>query len=612
MTRTPAILALLALVSSPVVFGAETPRYLDQWPQWRGPLGTGVAPHADPPVHWGETENVLWKVELPGRGHASPIVWGDKVFVLTAVELEPSAAEEAAPPGPEATGRFRPRGIHTDAEHRFVVMALDREDGSVVWERTARTAVPHEGTHATATWASASAVTDGEVVIASFGSNGIYAYDLEGRKLWERDLGDQQTRNAFGEGSSPALYESSVVVNWDHEGDSFIEVLDRDTGATRWRRDRDEPTSWSTPIVIEVEGRPQVVVNATNRVRAYDLETGDVIWHVGGMTTNAIPTPTYANGMLYVMSGFRGNALLVIRPTGARGNLDGSEHVVWSHGRDTSYAPSGLLYGDTFYFLKRNNAILSNLDARTGRVLFGPVRLEGIDGEAGVYASPVGAADRVYVAGQNGVTLVLARGPNLDVLATNRLDEAFDASPALAGEDLFLRGRKHLYCIREPKELKPESPGLEAHREVSHGRMPAEISAARGTISDLAWMAGCWVGAGGEECWLGPLGGTMMGVNRGPERAGRPPAFEFLRVVERDNGLVYLASPGGRYPPTAFPATQISESKVVFANPNHDFPQRITYWLEDGPTLRARVEAFQDGEWGGFEQTWKPGTWRPE
>lgn len=589
MSRYPSVcvLILLALGANALDAGAaESARYEHQWPQWRGPLATGVAPHGDPPVTWSETAGVRWKVELPGRGHASPIVWDGRVYVLTAIEVEAKPSEA---PVPGATDS-RPRGIEPASPVRFVVLALDQETGEVIWERTASTAVPHEGTHRTATWASASAVTDGEILIASFGSNGLYAYDLDGELLWQRDLGDQQTRNAFGEGSSPVLHGSSVIVNWDHEGESFIVSLDGETGKTRWRRERDEPTSWSTPLVLDVDGRAQVVVNATNRVRAYDLETGEVVWHVGGMTTNAIPSPGLSDGLLYVMSGFRGSKLLAIRVAGARGDLDASEHVVWSHERDTSYTPSGLIYGDTYYFLKGNNAILTNLDARTGAVLFGPERLEGIDGAAGVYASPVGASDRVYIAGQNGVTLVLARGPKLEILAANQLDDAFDASPAIVGRDLFLRGRKYLYCLREAS---------------GHSAEAAQM--ATGEIKALAWLAGCWQGDSGEECWLAPLGGTMLGVNRGPEREGDQPAFEFLRIVERDGGLAYLASPSGRFPPVAFPAIEMGESRIVFANPEHDFPQRITYWLGDGDTLRARVEAQKEGEWQGFDLVWSRG-----
>ncbi len=465
-----ALLVSLLIAGAAAAPGAPAVNPLSQWPQWRGPIGTGVAPDGDPPLTWSETENLRWKVTIPGRGHASPIVWGDQVFVLTAVEVDPDAAPDAAEDS--ATTDDRPRGTQAEGPVQFVVMALDRGSGKMVWQRIARTAVPHEGTHQTATWASASAATDGEVLVASFGSNGIYAYDLEGELLWERDLGDQATRNAFGEGSSPVIHGSKVIVNWDHEGDSFVVALDRDSGEPLWRRERDEPTSWSTPLVVEAGGRAQVITSASNRVRAYDLETGEVVWHVGGMTLNVIPTPSFADGLIYLMSGFRGNSLLAVRLDGAAGDLDGTEHVVWTHDRDTSYTPSGLVYEGTYYFVKRNNGILSALDARTGEVLFGPERLEAIDGDGGIYASLVGAAGRVYITGQNGTTLVLRRGPELDIVATNRLDDGFDASPAIAGSQLFLRGREHLYCF-EAEDRPSQAPSDLDEPTSAHSRESA-------------------------------------------------------------------------------------------------------------------------------------------
>lgn len=442
------------------------------WPQWRGPEGNGVAPHGEPPLTWSESSNVRFKVEIPGRGHASPVVWGDRIFLLTAVEVgepapaapptaaapvppaasAPAAALTPAPPPPaspaaEAQQRSGPpRSVAPDRELRFVVLALDRATGKVVWERTARQAKPHEGTHPDGTWASASAVTDGERVWASFGSQGIYCYDWDGKLLWERDLGDMQTRNGFGEGATPALHGDTLVVAWDHEGPGFLVALDSRTGAERWRVARDERTGWSTPRVVEVEGKPQVVVNATGKVRAHDLATGALVWETGGMTSNAIPSPVAGDGMLFVTSGFRGNALKAIRLAGARGDLSGTPAEAWSYDRDTPYVPSPLLYGGTLYFLKSNQAILTALDAATGKPVFGPERLPEVDG---VYASPVAAAGRVYVPGRNGATAVLAHGPKLEVLAVNKLDDSFDASPAIVGKELYLRGRRYLYALAE-------------------------------------------------------------------------------------------------------------------------------------------------------------------
>ena len=410
------------------------------WPQWRGPLGTGAAPAADPPTRWGESENLRWKVSIPGRGHASPVVWGDRIYLTTAVPAEQAAVAEPPAPGQ------RRRGIAVSGPVRFVVMALDRATGKTVWERTARTETPHEGTHTDGTWASASAVTDGARVFAHFGSRGLYAYGADGEKMWQKDLGDMATRNGFGEGASPALFGEILVVNWDHEGASFIVALDAGSGRELWRRQRDEVTSWSTPLVVADGERPQVVINATGRTRGYDLESGETVWEAAGMTTNTIPSPVYADGLVFVTSGFRGNALQAIRLAAARGDLADSEAIAWSYDRDTPYVPSPLLHAGILYVLKSNSGILTAFDAATGKVHYGPERLPGIDG---AYASPVAAGDRIYIPGRDGTTVVLAAGPEFEVIAENRLDDGFDASPALAGNDLLLRGRGSLYCLSE-------------------------------------------------------------------------------------------------------------------------------------------------------------------
>jgi outer membrane protein assembly factor BamB len=418
------------------------------WPQWRGPEGTGVAPAADPPVRWSETENVRWKVPIPGRGHAAPIVWGERVYLLTAVPVEGARPPEPPADADERTRERWMRAVHP-VEQRFVVMALNRRDGSVAWERTAVEAVPHEGTHRDGTWASASPVTDGAAVYAQFGSQGLFAYSLDGELLWQRDLGDMSTRNGFGEGASPAVHGDKLIVNWDHEGDSFIVALDKKTGKTVWQKSRDEITSWSTPLVVEAGERPQVVVAATGKSRAYDLATGEVVWEAAGMTVNVVPTPVYGHGMVYLTSGFRGSALQAVRVAEAKGEVTAGEAVAWTHDRDTPYVPSPLLYGDQLYFLKVNSGILSCLDAKTGKIHFNEQRLEGV---RNVYASPVGADGRVYLVGREGTTVVLEHGPEYKVLAQNTLDEGFDSSPAVAGEELYLRGSQHLYCLAEGKK----------------------------------------------------------------------------------------------------------------------------------------------------------------
>lgn len=289
-------------------------------------------------------------------------------------------------------------------------------------------------------------MTDGEYVFAYCGSRGLYAYDLAGNLKWEKDLGNMQTRSGFGEGSSPALYGDTLVVQWDHEGEDFIVAMDKRTGREIWRRTRDEPTTWSTPLVVEHGGRALVVANGSPRVRAYDLATGEPVWECSGMTQNVIPTPVTDGERVYALSGFRGAALLAIRLGFQEDLTEVPDAIAWRHARNTPYVPSPLLSDRRLYFYSGNTAILSVFDTVTGRPVIEAERLNGL---SGVYASPLGAAGRVYLVGRDGNTLVLRHGDTLEVLATNRLDDRFDASPAAVGNMLFLRGHRHLYCLAE-------------------------------------------------------------------------------------------------------------------------------------------------------------------
>jgi outer membrane protein assembly factor BamB len=381
--------AVVWLAAEPAVRGASQPTGAERyWPQWRGPLGTGEAPHARPPVEWSEGKNVAWKVALPGQGKSTPVIWGDVLYVTTAVEASAQTGSKAA------AGSLD-----------FVLLALGRADGKVRWQRTLRTEPPHEGTHKDGSFAGGSALTDGERVYAYFGSRGLYALTLDGQPLWQKDLGRMQTRNAFGEGSSPAVHDGSLVVTWDHEGGDFVVAFDAKSGREKWRRERDEPTTWATPHVVVHDGRAQAVVGGTNRLLSYDLATGATVWEAPGLTLNVIPSPVSANGVVYAMSGFRGNALRAIRLAEARGTLAGPPGLAWTYDRDTPYVPSPLLYRDGLYFLKSNSGILTCLDARGGAAHY------------------------------------------TERLDTNRLDDGFDASPALVDGELYLRGARHLYRI---------------------------------------------------------------------------------------------------------------------------------------------------------------------
>ena len=252
--------ALLALGA-----GAESVDPDHQWPRWRGPLDSGLAPHASPPLTWSDDHNVRFKIRVRGNGNSSPIVWGDLVFLTTAI---PSGDADSEPPAGEAElpEWRRNMGTSNDQDMQFTLLALDRKTGMPAWHSSERTSRPHEGTHRDGTWAAASPVTDGEQVCAHYGSNGTACYSMDGKLLWHKDLGDMETRNAFGEGASPALHGNSLVINWDHEGPSFIVALDKRSGEEQWRVARDEPTSWSTPIVVEQDGKSLVIVSATDKI----------------------------------------------------------------------------------------------------------------------------------------------------------------------------------------------------------------------------------------------------------------------------------------------------------------------------------------------------------
>jgi outer membrane protein assembly factor BamB len=426
------------------------------WPEWRGPLATGEGPKANPPLEWSEDKNVRWKIELPGEGKSTPVIWGDTVYVTTAIPAvkAPPAPAAAPPAAPEAGaapagapgGAARPGRppVRTpDTPMQFTVLAYGRADGKLRWQRKLNELLPHEGTHQDGSFAGGSIITDGKSLYAYFGSRGLYALDLKGKVLWEKQLGTMNTRNGFGEGSSPALHGDTLVVTWDHEGADFIVALDAKTGKERWRAERDEPTSWATPLIVVHDKKPQVVVSATNRVKSYDLATGKVLWEATGMTANAIPSPVSSDGVVYLISGFRGSALLAVRLADAKGDITGKPAIVWSYDKDTPYVPSPLLYQDALYFLKVNSGVLTRIDTKTGK----PSYTERLEKVSNVYASPVAAAGRVYVTGRDGVTAVVDAGPGLKVLATNSVADAVDASPALVDGEIYLRGLKYLYRI---------------------------------------------------------------------------------------------------------------------------------------------------------------------
>lgn len=396
------------------------------WPNWRGPNDDGVVTDGNPPVEWSESKNVRWKVTIPGTGHATPIAWGDRIYVQTAEPVEQGSAKL-----------------------RFIVLAIDRHSGKTVWRKTLRTTVPAETRHhRTASFASTSGVTDGEHLYAYFGSQGLYCLDFDGNVKWEKDLGDMRTRNSFGEGSAPSIHGSTLVVNWDHEGDSFIVALDKRTGKERWRKDRNEVTTWVTPLIVEHGGAAQVIIPASRRTRSYDLETGKVVWELAGLGTNVIPMPFHEDGVVYVSSGHRSPAMQAVRLDGAKGDITGTDAVLWSITQNTPYVSTPVLHDGRIYQMKNRNAILTCYDAADGRLVYGPERLEGM---GHVYASLLSVKDRIYISDLDGRTLVIRAGDKFDPIATNELDDGFAASPVVIGDTLYMRGYRHLYAIAAEK-----------------------------------------------------------------------------------------------------------------------------------------------------------------
>ncbi|MEM1442537.1 MAG: PQQ-binding-like beta-propeller repeat protein, partial [Verrucomicrobiota bacterium] len=402
---------------------------------------------------WSESSNIQWKAEIPGRGSGSPVIWGNRVFVVSAVSGG-SASGETTPPTPErggkgkkgGKGKGKGGGSGSSGPLSFQLFSFDRESGNLVWKQTAVTATPHEGTHQTNGYASASPFTDGERVYAHFGSQGLFCYDFEGNLIWSKtDFPPMTTRSGFGEGSSPTLVGDKILVPWDHEGPSALYALNKLTGETLWKVDRDEPTCWATPLVVEGGGTTQVVMNGQNYARSYDLETGEELWRCSGQTQRPVASPVTAGDLVFVGSGFRGSFLGAFELDG-RGDIQGSDSVAWTTPDDTPDIASLLLSDGRLYFHKGKTGILSCLEASTGKVLFGPERIPGI---SSTYASPVAAGGHVYLTDRGGTITVIKDGPGLEVVATNSLGEGVDATPAPVGSQLFVRGERHLFCIAE-------------------------------------------------------------------------------------------------------------------------------------------------------------------
>jgi outer membrane protein assembly factor BamB len=383
----------------------------EEWSGWRGPRGDGTSHETGIPIRWSPTENLRWKVPIPGTGHSSPVVWGDRVFLTTCLE----------------------------GEQKRDLLCLDRRTGKSLWQRTVLTA-PLERKHSLNSFASSTPATDGQHVWVSFLAAPdvqVACYDMDGNRVWMRSPGKFYSVHGFC--SPPILYRDLLILNGDHDGNGYLAALDKSTGETRWRIDRPNHTrSYCPPLLIDVAGRLQLVFSGSKCVAAYDPDTGQQIWIIDGPTEQFVASLVYLDGILFLTSGFPEHHILAIRPDG-HGNVTKS-HILWRHVRGAGYVPSPIAY-DRYFFNVHDDGLAGCWEHRTGR----PLWFERLGHHHS--ASPVEAEGRLYFVDDDGVTYVLKAGPKFEVLYRNELGEPVRASPAIAHGNLFIRTLTHLYCI---------------------------------------------------------------------------------------------------------------------------------------------------------------------
>jgi outer membrane protein assembly factor BamB len=441
-------LALAACFAAALVFAdssAARSAADTNWPQWRGPDGAGVSPEKNLPEEWSETKNVRWKTPIPGKGHSSPIVWGKRVFLTTAVEGPVVPGAKAVTHKIEGQDWKHPDSVGADRKHTFKVLALDRDTGRILWEQTAWEGTPYDDRHRKSSYAASTPATDGQRVFAFFGAEGLYAFDAASGKLqWKADLGKLGTVG-MGTGTSPVLYDKLVIIQADEEEgkNSFIAALDKKTGKEVWRTPRKVQVSWATPLLVNTGKRTELVTSGTESVVAYDPATGKELWRSKGVESNAIPSPvaTTSHDMVIVSAGFPAKIAYAIR-LGASGELKETD-IAWKYAKGTAYVPSPILYGDYLYLIT-DKGVMTCLDAKTGEVKYEGGR---VPVPATFTASPVAFDGKILLTSEDGDTFFIKAGPRHEVLRTNSLGEPVYASPALASGNIFIRGEKHLYAI---------------------------------------------------------------------------------------------------------------------------------------------------------------------
>ena len=430
-------LALLA------IFSLTTAGAAANWPQWRGPDGSGISNEKNLPESWSPTMNIKWKAAIPGRGHSSPIVWGNRVFVTTAVEGDVVPGAKAVKHMNDGKEFLHPDSIGADRKHQFKVIALNRESGKIAWEAVAWEGTPYDNRHRKSSYAASTPATDGKMVYAFFGTEGLYAYDFNGKPAWKAQLGNLGTVG-MGTGTSPILYDNLVIIQCDEENGeaSFIVGLDKKTGKEVWRTPRKVQVSWSTPLLVKTSTRSELITSGTETVISYDPATGKELWRHKGVESNAIPSPVANSDMVFLVAGFPAKVAMAIK-LGGSGDLTGSPNVPWKYAKGTAYVPSPIVYGDYLY-LTTDRGILTCIDAKTGEVKYEGGR---IPIPATFTASPVAFEGKILMTSEDGDTFMVKAGPKHEVLGTNSIGEPVYASPAIADGRIFIRGEKNLYCI---------------------------------------------------------------------------------------------------------------------------------------------------------------------
>jgi outer membrane protein assembly factor BamB len=425
--------------------------FSQNWPQFRGPNASGVAEGGKPPIAFNgvKGENIRWKTPIPGVAVSSPIVWGEFVFVTTAISSDPQATLRHG-----LYGDVEP--INDSSKHSWKIYCLNKKDGGVIWERTAHEGVPKTKRHPKSSQASCTPVTNGKYIVANFGSEGLYAYDTKGNLVWKQDLGLLNAGWFFdpdyewGLASSPILYRDLVIVQADIQKNSFLAAFRLNDGKQVWKTMRDEIPSWGTPTIYEDRLRPELITHATRFIRGYDPVTGKELWRLSGNSEITAPTPIVANGLIYVTNGYRGiQPIYAIRP-GASGDIslkegqEKSDQIAWSSKRGGPYTPTPLVYGDLLYIVS-NNGVLSAYEAKSGERLY-----QQRVGKGGSYSASLVAADaRIYLTSEDGDVYVVKTGRTFELLAENTLGEVAMATPAISGDLLILRGLKHVFAIGE-------------------------------------------------------------------------------------------------------------------------------------------------------------------